>query len=259
MVIFGFFFRLSPVLHPPYLFSPEPSISRMMYLVPLSKNISSAALVFLFVFNCALSSNVDFSKIPQCAIGNCFPYHSSSIGCTQLTTDCFCNALAPINCASKNCTGNQWYAVEDWFATQCPNPPNVTFSGLPECSRACFRSAIDPTYCEGQITRNCFCRLETEFEGMTSCLEESACNETAVDANSTLVDYYRETCVYDPTADGTGGQDESSTSLGDQVVNAPSGSSAVDKLSLIVGLTSGFAALIGIAIGFCVWLHRQVS
>jgi hypothetical protein len=240
--------------------SPESSISQMMNLVSTSKNFCSTILLVPFFFSCfAISSNVDFSKIPQCAIGNCFPYHSSSIGCTQLSTDCFCNALAPINCASKNCTGSEWYAVEDWFATQCPSPPNVTFSGLPECSRACFRSAIIPTYCEVQITRNCFCRLETEFESLDGCLETTACNETAVDANSTLVDYYRETCVYDPTADGTGGQDVSSTAEGDQVVNSPSESSGLDKLSLIVGLASGFAALIAAAIGFYVWLHRRVS
>jgi hypothetical protein len=33
----------------------------------------------------------------------------------------------------------------------------------------------------------------------------------------------------------------------------------LDKLSLIVGLASGFAALIAAAIGFYVWLHRRVS
>lgn len=82
------------------------------------------------------------------------------------------------------------------------------------------------------------------------CLEMSACNETAVDANSTLVDYYRETCVYDSTADGTGLQDDSSTALGDQVVNAPSGSSGLDKLQMIMSLASGFAALITGLIGF---------
>ena len=207
------------------------------------------------------ASAVDFSKIPQSAIGSCFPYHSSSIGCTQLTTDCFCNALAPIECASNNCTGNEWYAMEDWFANQCPTPPNVTFSGLPECSRACVRSAIVPAYCKGQITRTCFCRLEAEFEVLTSCLTSSACNETIAEANSTLVGYYRETCIYNPTADGTGGQDDPSMTQGDQVVNAPSGSgsSGLDKLQLGIGLASGFAALVTTVIGFWIWLHRRVS
>ena len=231
-----------------------------MNIIPLPTKIKLAFLLTFFASGSIVSSSdVDFSKIPQCAIGDCFPYHSSSIGCAQLSVNCFCNALAPINCASKNCTGNEWYAVEDWFATQCPSPPNVTFSGLPECSRACFRSAIIPTYCEGQITRNCFCRLETEFESLTGCLETDACDETAADANSTLVDYYRETCVYNPTTDGTGDQDGSSTSSGDQVANSPSGSSGLDKLQMIIGLASGFVTLIVGLIGFWVWLHRRVS
>jgi hypothetical protein len=231
-----------------------------MKLGPVSTYFEPILVLTFFPSNSIVSSSdVDFSKIPQCAINDCFPYHSSSIGCTQLTTDCFCNALAPINCASKNCTGNNWYAVEDWFATQCPNPPNVTLSGLPECSRACVRSSLIPTYCKAQLSRNCFCRLETVFESLAGCLETSTCNETAEDSNSTLADYYRETCVYDPTADGTGGQDGSSTTLGDQVVNAPSGSSGLDRLQMIIGLASGFAALIAGLIGFCVWLHRRVS
>jgi hypothetical protein len=106
--------------------------------------------------------------------------------------------------------------------------------------------------------RNFFFKLETKFELLTGCLETSACNETVVEANSTFVDYYRETCVYDPTADGTGGQDGASTNLGDQVANAPSGSSGLDKLQMIIGLASGFAALIAGLIGFFVWLHRRV-
>jgi hypothetical protein len=218
-------------------------------------------LIFLLLLLFSLtesSSEVDFSKIPQCALGDCFPYHSSSIGCTQLTTDCFCNALAPINCASKNCTGADWYALEDWFDTQCPNPPNITFSGLPECSRACFRSAIIPTFCESQITRNCFCRLESVFENLASCLEAAPCNETAVDANNTLVTYYRDSCVYDPTADGNGGQDGSDSAQGDQVVNAPEGSSSLNEFQMVVGLASGLGGLATIALGFWVWLNRRV-
>jgi hypothetical protein len=232
-----------------------------MDLITSSKNRCCIILLISFLAPFVISSDVDFSKIPQCAIGGCFPYHSSSIGCTQLTTSCFCDALAPINCASKNCTGDDWYAMEDWFATQCPNPPNVTLSGLPECSRACFRSAIIPTYCEAQITRTCFCRLETEFEGMSECLNSTACDETATDANNTLVDYYRETCVYDPTVDGEGGLDgDTGIAQGDQVVNAPSGSgSSLDKLALGVGLASGFVALVGAVVAAIKCLHRNVS
>jgi len=234
-----------------------------LFLTPTTSH-SPIILVLISLGWVVSSSGVDFSQIPDCARGDCFPYHSSSIGCPQLTIDCFCNALAPINCASQNCTGYDWYAVEDWFATQCPNPPNVTFSGLPECSRACFRSALIPTYCEAQITRNCFCRLETEFESLAPCLETPACNETVEDANNTLVTYYRESCIYDPSADGTGSQDESSTDQGgDQVIDSPGDSSGgtrtFDKVQNVVGLASGLVALVAALIGFLVWVHRRVS
>ncbi len=72
-------------------------------------------------------------------------------------------------------------------------------------------------------------------------------SETEADAASSLASYYRETCVYDPTADGQGGQDGGSTAQGDQVVHSPSGlGSHLEKLALGVGLASGFAALFGI-------------
>jgi hypothetical protein len=92
---------------------------------------------------------------------------------------------------------------------------------------------------------------------MSECLNSTACDETATDANNTLVNYYRETCVYDPTADGEAGL---GTAQGDQVVNAPSGSgSSLDKLALWVGLASGFVALIGAVFAVVRCLHRNVS
>jgi hypothetical protein len=95
---------------------------------------------------------------------------------------------------------------------------------------------------------------------MGSCLEEAACNETVGEANSTLVDYYREACVYAPTADGEGGQDGSTTAPSDEAVNAPSGSgSSLDKLALGVGLASRFVALVGAVFAVIKCLHRNVS
>jgi hypothetical protein len=96
---------------------------------------------------------------------------------------------------------------------------------------------------------------------MGSCLNSTGCDETTTDANSTLVDYYRETCVYTPTADGEGGSDgDPNTAQGDQVVNAPSGSgSTLDKLALGVGLASGFVALVGAVFAVIKCLHRNVS
>lgn len=81
---------------------------------------------------------------------------------------------------------------------------------------------------------------------MTDCLEHTACNETAADAKTALANYFRATCVYQPTADGQGGQNGASTAQGDQVVNTPSGpGSSLDRLALGVGLASGFVALVG--------------
>ncbi len=238
--------------------------------------VSPWALVVVLLFSTTQlilpgsASDVDFSTLPQCAWNDCFPFHSTSIGCTQFSLSCFCNALAPINCAAKNCTGNNWYAVEDWFDQQCPNPPNVTLVTLPECSRACIRDALIPQYCAAQLSRTCFCRLQTQFMGLESCLEEG-CNVTSSAANETLADFYRTTCIYDPSADGNGydpNADGTPTGPGgstgvpqDEVAYAPSqgGESPADRLNLIIGLAAGFGSLIASSIGGYVFMHKCVG
>lgn len=221
-------------------------------------------VVFMVVLATALST-VDFTHIPQCAWTDCFPFHSSSIGCPSLSQDCFCNALAPINCAAKNCTGGDWYAVEDWFATQCPNPPNVTLQALPQCSRFCVREALIPDYCQAQLTRNCFCRLEAVVDGLGYCLVNN-CGENATLANTTVQNYYRSTCIYSPGIDGNGNPDTSSGGSGqDEVVNSPQPAAAseaestgpTERLSLIIGLVSGFTGVILFVITVYVWMHRH--
>src|SRR5436190_11959513 len=58
-------------------------------------------LAVLFYPPFSSSNDVNFKNIPNCARKSCFPFHSISIGCQSLTVDCFCNALAPINCANN--------------------------------------------------------------------------------------------------------------------------------------------------------------
>jgi hypothetical protein len=95
---------------------------------------------------------------------------------------------------------------------------------------------------------------------MTSCLNSTACEESVSDANATLVEYYGETCVYDPTFDGQGGQDGSNTAQGDQVVNSPTNSgSSLNNLALGIGLASGFVALVGAVFAVIKYANRSVS
>ncbi|KAK4207279.1 hypothetical protein QBC37DRAFT_380238 [Rhypophila decipiens] len=243
---------------------------------PAPKHISMTTIYNLLSF-LAISNNlqgfvagseVDIQKLPQCAWANCFPYHSSAIGCSSLSKDCFCHALAPVNCAAKNCTGNEWYAVEDWFNSECPNPTNVTLQRLPQCSRKCVRDSLIPEYCQSQLTRNCFCRLETEFERLTPCITDG-CNATTSEseANETLSRFYRNTCVYQPTVDGNGVSGNSygvsdGGPGGDEVVYAPKSPDPTDpsppeRVNLIAGLTSSFLAFFVVVVAVWIWLSRH--
>ena len=200
---------------------------------------------FLLVFTswyltaASFAQLVDFSQIPQCARHDCFPFHSSSIGCSDFSLSCFCNALTPIKCAAENCSDSDWYAVEDWFDGQCPDPPIVTLGQLPECSRACIRRALIPAYCKTELTRNCFCRLALEdaFKDQGGCLVQG-CNETAALADTSLAEFYNETCVYNPTADGNGydpdgaGNGADGSTQGDQVVDSPTNSNSSPSTNL---------------------------
>jgi hypothetical protein len=220
-----------------------------MQMITTSNLLLRLFLPLLVFFSVVSSSEIDFSNITECARKDCFPYHSSTFGCPQLTKDCFCSALAPINCASKSCNGSDWYALEDWFATQCPNPPIVGFEGLPLCSRACLRKAIIPKYCQSTITRNCFCRLQNEFETLSPCIRDG-CNVAADIATNMTQKYFSDTCIYRPTADGSGNPLSSNNDPNqqDEVVAAPTEDSPINRLALGVGLASGFVSIIVFAV-----------
>ena len=213
----------------------------------------------------ASASEIDFDSIPSCARnGTCFPYHSSFFGCQSFTKSCFCNAFAPVNCSGTACMDNDWYAVEDWYYTQCPgDPKNVTLSGMPACSRRCIREALMPQYCRSQLTQNCFCRLQNVFMGLTTCLT-TGCLDGEDQARETLAAYYRKTCVYTPSVDGNG---KVGGSADEEVVQAPivaggggdSGGPQDDKEKLytMVGLISGLLTLGGVVLSTYICISRR--
>ncbi|KAK3389685.1 hypothetical protein B0H63DRAFT_518922 [Podospora didyma] len=232
----------------------------MQSAISCSLFLSLFAVLFVLTPS-LLAAEVDFKGLPKCAWSDCFPFHSSAIGCGSLSKECFCDALAPVNCAGQNCTGAEWYEVEDWFNGQCGSPQNVTLQQLPQCSRSCIRQAIMPQFCQTQITRNCFCRLQDFFQGLTRCLVDG-CDSTLAAANETLHDFYRETCIYSPSVDGNGAPGTGGA-VADEVVPAPkdgdssSSGGPVERLGLIIGLVTGFATIAGILISLIVWYAKH--
>ena len=221
--------------------------------------ITYASILSTWTACSSLAKEIDLQNMPRCAWGNCFPYHSSAIGCVAITHDCFCNALAPINCTAQNCTGSDWYAVEDWFNDRCGAPQIETLQQFPQCGRACVRDAVIPDYCQSQLTRNCFCRLESVFENLAPCLVDG-CGETIDVAKEIMHQFYRKACIYEPPADGddeTGGSDEVVESPKEDGVAGDS--SNINKVGLIVGLVSGFIAIIVFIVSVWKWCGRHTA
>ena len=212
------------------------------------------------------SSTISFKNIPGCTRQSCFPFHSSSIGCSNFTTECFCyQSLAPLHCSYNSCNNTEWFAVEDWFDGVCPNPPVVDFQARPECGRACVRGELESNGCPadysessstGQFNRNCFCRLEINGTLQQSCLTAADCNETAPGALDTLNLFYQQNCVY---AQDNSGQNDIETN-GDQVVQSASDSnSTVDSVGLWLGIFGSIVGLLAVMTGIVIWFRRAVS
>ena len=211
--------------------------------------------------------DVYFSKIPACALNSCFPFYASSIGCAQFTTDCFRNqALAPLSCAYRSCNGtNDWFALEDWFHTICPSPQLIDLSTMPACSRSCTRTAIIPKYCPAfsddaqnsvpRITRNCFCRLNETFTGLTSCLvNDCSLNET--EATTRLQEQYTHTCLYNLGVR----PDSGGSNAGDQIIQMPKtdgsqgdGLSPVEWFGIVIGIIASMITLVGVWFSYVKW------
>lgn len=204
------------------------------------------------LFGLVFASEIAFDKIPECAKQPCFPFHSSAIGCTSFTKACFCKALAPLNCAAKSCTGDDWYALEDWYSAQCPGePPLVSMDpGIPLEARKCVREWIVPDKCNASITRNCFCRLEDVAEAISDCaVNTTATHEYA--ATELGEKFYRDTCIYSEDASGEQRPD-TGPSEEEEVVASPKKSDnepSWEKIGGIVGGIAGFIGIIG-AIGY---------
>ncbi|OAL07677.1 hypothetical protein IQ06DRAFT_372622 [Phaeosphaeriaceae sp. SRC1lsM3a] len=220
-------------------------------------------LIALFInYHNAFASEIDFQSMPKCAIESCLPFHASSIGCIKFTKHCFCNALAPVNCSGSKCTDNDWYAVEDWYSTQCPGePPLVTLDpGIPLGARKCIREQIVPNQCKASITRNCFCRLDNVTAEIGECITDNtgATRQQAVDL---AADFYRDTCVLREDATG---EVRPGTTTEEEVVAPPHPSSQsptenpkAQDLGLIVGLVASFITIAGLFTGCCCYKKNK--
>jgi len=231
------------------------------HLAYINMHGAKILLVLSFLRFSTAGSSVDFHGIPQCAQKSCFPFHSSSIGCSSFTTECFCTqSLAPLKCAYQSCNDTEWFAVQDWFAGICPNPPVVDFQVVPGCGRACLRSELDsngcpPVYSDNsgvnQYNRNCFCRLASN--GMQQSCLTSGCNETASDVNTTLTLFYGQNCVY--VQNNAYQSDPQPTA--DQVIQSASGSgSSVDSLGTMLGIPASIVGLLVFIGSMILWFRR---
>jgi hypothetical protein len=122
-----------------------------------------------------------------------------------------------------------------------------------------------PKYCQTTITRNCFCRLQDEFISFSPCVQ-NGCSVASWQAVNMTKKYFQDTCIRQQSGDGSGYPVSSSDqSTADQVVNSPSDSSSstsdgpVSRLSLIIGLASGFGSLIAFCLSIWFYLRKRVS
>jgi hypothetical protein len=219
-------------------------------------------LLFLLAEH-SLCSEIDFLYMPACALNSCLPFHASSIGFTRFTKSCFYKALAPINCARSNCTGADWYALEDWYSTQCPGEPAMATldPGIPLGSRKCTREWIVPRQCKASITRNCFCRMENVTTGIRDCITAGT-GTTSQQAAQLSQDFYRDTCVL--KEDATGELRRGAAADEEVFAPPPSSQAAADdtkteKLGLIVGIVASFITIVSVAWWFFLGCFCGVS
>ena len=231
---------------------------RSLYIFELPFRLAYIILLATWMSATSLADEIDLHSMPRCGWSDCFPYHSAAIGCAAITDDCFCNALAPVNCTATNCIDGDWYSVEDWFNLQCGPPQNVTLQLLPQCGRACIRNALIPEHCQSQLTRNCFCRLEAVFDSLAPCLVND-CGESIEEADETMRQFYRNTCVYVATPDGNG-----EPGGGGEVIESPetddeSSSSTTNKVGLIAGIVASFIGIIVFIVAVWIWCGRHAA
>ena len=76
-----------------------------------------------------------------------------------------------------------------------------------------------------------------------------------------MASFFRQRCIYQPSADGNGASGSQAGSTPDEVVVESAGGSAapIQNLSMIIGLASGFGSLAALALGLYIWFHRRVS
>jgi hypothetical protein len=117
-----------------------------------------------------LYTGCDASTYTGCDTVAC-PAGSTASSDSCISTDCFCNQPAPIQCGWE-CDWGNWYNFEDWLSTTCPDEPTVDFSNLPSCVRDCLP---DQYIIYGCITlsSSCLCVAPETFGCATGCDTDS--------------------------------------------------------------------------------------
>jgi hypothetical protein len=111
------------------------------------------------------------------------PAESTSPSDSCITTDCFCNQPAPIQCG-WDCSWSDWYNFEDWFNATCPDEPAVPFSSLPSCVRDCLPDQYIIYGCI-TLTSSCICGASETFGCATGC---------DTDSNNTINTWFTNLC-----------------------------------------------------------------
>lgn len=160
-------------------------------------------------------SPIDFSNLPECARESCFPFHAPSIGCQNLTSDCFCDSFQPLGCARWDCRlPEEERAIDDFVANLCDKDSlKVSLEPLERCDKTCLRPLFtescevteDPVTDEGMINSNCLCRISgiafvSDNSKIVQCLERSSdltCDNSTVAAWENTYEFWRGICVTD--------------------------------------------------------------
>jgi hypothetical protein len=135
---------------------------------------NQAVLQSISDLNCGKNSSYcpDFKSLPTISCSktstSCpqtvIDITGSPTGCNTYSLGCYCEQATPLACAYLGCPLYDYLLAEDWLLSKdvCPNAPNVTFDGLPDCAKSCMIKQSILNGCVGP-TKSCFCTQQTMF------------------------------------------------------------------------------------------------
>ena len=212
-----------------------------------SSFLSSALMLISSISHASTSQNtqliqkrappavIDFTTLPYCAQSHLLNFDtgcsaSTYTGCNAvacpagstassdscISTNCFCEQSAPLQCGWE-CDWAEWYNLEDWYSTTCPDALTVDFSNLPSCVRDCLP---DQYIIYGCITlsSSCLCTTPETFGCATGC-------DTA--SNKTINSWFTDLCgsdigdVVGPGSDDDGAAASSTTTASTSPTSSP--------------------------------------